>query len=155
MELKELNEKIPFFVQGIDIEAPKDFVFKLISDYSKHALWITGLEDEKHTDAPEITGSTFCEKIKMYGFKEEYCGKVLAYEEGKMYQIEVGDKWVDFKLEYDFEEVNPTKTHLILTAWTLKGTSLHKLFNVFNKRILEDQLTRLKVVAETEFNKTK
>ena len=72
-----------------------------------------------------------------------------------MYQIEVGDKWVDFKLEYDFEEVNPTKTHLILTALTLKGTSLHKLFNVFNKRILEDQLTRLKVVAETEFNKTK
>ena len=155
MELKELNEKIPFFVEGIDIEAPKNFVFTLLSDYTKRGLWITGLESEQHTDTPEIIGSTFCEKIKMYGVKEDYCGKILNYEEGKLYQIEIGDKWIDFKIEYDFEEVNPNKTHLIITAWTLKGNSLHKLFNIFNKNILSDQLTRLKVVAETEFNKTK
>ncbi|MDX8335550.1 MULTISPECIES: SRPBCC family protein [Cetobacterium] len=155
MELKDLNEKVPFFVEGVDIDAPKDFVFKFISDYSKHGLWIDGLEDEKHTDTQDVTGSTFCEKIKMYGFKDEYCGKILSYEEGKLYQVEIGDKWVDFKIEYNFEEVNPNKTHLVLTAWTLKGTSFHKLFNVFNKKILHKQLIKLKEVSEAEFNKAK
>lgn len=155
MELKDLNEKVPFFVEGVDIDAPKDFVFKFISDYSKHGLWIDGLEDEKHTDTQDVTGSTFCEKIKMYGFKDEYCGKILSYEEGKLYQVEIGDKWVDFKIEYNFEEVNPNKTHLVLTAWTLKGTSFHKLFNVFNKKILHKQLIKLKEVSEAEFNKVK
>ncbi|MEG0299877.1 SRPBCC family protein [Cetobacterium sp.] len=155
MELKELNEKTPFFVEGIDIDAPKDFVFKFISEYEKHGLWIEGLKEETHTDVEGVVGSTFTEKIKKYGMEDEYCGKVLAYEADKMYQIEIGDKWVDFKIEYDVEETSPEKTHLIQTAWTLKGTSLHKLFNFFNRQILHNQMEKLKAAVEDEYKKIK
>ncbi|WP_297597563.1 SRPBCC family protein [uncultured Cetobacterium sp.] len=155
MELKVINEKKPFFVEGIDIDAPKDFVFKFISEYEKHGLWIQGLKNETHTDVDGVVGSTFTETLKLYGLEEEYCGKVLSYEVGKMYQIEIGDKWVDFKIEYDFDEIAPEKTHLIQTAWTIKGTGLHKLFNFFNRQILHKQMEKLKASAEAEYKKVK
>ncbi|MEG0583989.1 MAG: hypothetical protein RR476_05405 [Cetobacterium sp.] len=87
MQVKDINETVPFYVESVEINAPKDFVFKFLSDYQKNGTWIKGLKEETFNKVDGNVGSTFEEKIKMYGSKEEYTGKVLAYEDGKMYQI--------------------------------------------------------------------
>lgn len=155
MKVETVNEKTPFFIESVEINAPKDFVFGFIDDYTKHKQWIKGLEDEKYNSVEGQVGSTFTQKIKMYGSEDEYQGKVLEYEAGKLYQIEVGDKWVDFKIEYAVEEISKETTLLTETAWILKGVSFYKLFKIIDRHILHEQLKRLKDIAETEYKKNK
>ena len=73
-----------FFSETIKIEAPRDFVFKFLSDFSENVKWVEGLRDAEVTPAKgEILGTHLKESVLIHGHKWEYEGDVTECRDGK------------------------------------------------------------------------
>ena len=143
-----------FFSETIKIDAPRDFVFKFLSDFSENVKWIEGLRDAEVTPAKgEIVGTHLKESIISHGHKWEYEEDVIECTEGEYLKINLGDKKEKIILDYTLIDGDYDDTLLTETATILEGSIIHRWFSGFDRFTLQKRLAKFKEVVEEKHKK--
>ena len=142
----------------LDIHAPIAKVFSLVDEEKNLKKWMDGLEETifpEGYDRAKTVGTKFKQRIKEGSHINEYDGEVIAYEKPHHLAIMLGNQHFTVKVDYRFT-ADGTRTRLdyqaemIRAGWFVRLMS--KLFSGFTQRILDKQMRKLKLLAETSDN---
>ncbi len=140
------KEEDEFLNYTLVIDAPIEEVFSYLNDVERNKLWIKGLYEEETLYEEEETylNSRFIQRIKSMGMDLEFLGMITSYSEPTYLEMYYSDPRFVIRLEYILEEVEEG-TKLTHRAYSVDSSSF---INFFNKRILRNQMKRLKEAVE-------
>ncbi len=137
-----------------DINAPIDVVFDLVEDEDNLKLWMDGLEETIYSTAPDPAdpvGTRFTRRIREGGRVTEYECELVAYEKPTHVAVTLGSSRFSMRSDYRLQAI-PKGTRVTYSGETLSSSRLVLLigwlFGWFTRRILKNQMTKLKRVAE-------
>lgn len=137
----------------IEIDAPIERVFRLLSEPEEMKRWIPELMEVTHVSGEINTpGATFKQKLKEGGRVGTYDGEVLAFEAPRHVAVRIFNRMfevrTDYKLDSDGQRTRLDYTaDLVPKVWWMK--LMTKLFGRFNERIVDEQMRRLQQAAKS------
>jgi hypothetical protein len=127
----------------------------LVDDDQKTKLWMDGLEETIYPDGLDRenpVGARFRQRIKEGGRVAEYDGQVTAYDKPRHLGVRIGSSAFTMEVDYRFTETGDS-TRLDYSAKMLYANWFSRLmgslFGWFTRRILNNQMTKLKGLAES------
>lgn len=137
------------------INAPVERVWTMIDDDRNHAKWMPNVIGIRYPDGRpqgDPVGTRFVQRMNENGKVSEYEGEVTAYEPGRMLAVrllpEAFTITVCYVVDGD-EDWTLLQYACQMRARSIKGWMMMRLGSKMLESILEQQLTRLKFVAET------
>lgn len=138
-----------------EIQAPIDRVFDLIDDDQKLKLWMDGLEETIYPeglDREQAVGATFKQRIREGGRVVEYDGEVTAYDRPHHLGVRIGNESFSVLVDYRLTAVDggtrlDYAAEMVYASWFTRLVG--GLFGWFTRRILNNQMAKLKAVAES------
>lgn len=143
-----------FFSETVKIEAPRNFVFNFLTDFSEKAKWVEGLkvEDVSPNEGNKI-GTHIRETVAVHGHTWEYKGEITDYKKDEYLKMDIGDEKENIKLDYTLTDGDYDGTLLTETATIIEGSLIHRWLTGFEKRTLQKRLLKFKEVVEDEYKK--
>jgi uncharacterized protein YndB with AHSA1/START domain len=137
------------------ISAPAERVWALIDDDRNHPKWMPNVIGTRYPDGRprgDPVGTRFVQRMNENGKVSEYEGQVTAYEPGRMLAVRLTPEafaiTVCYVVDGD-EDWTLLQYACQLRARSVKGWLMMHLGKRMLQSILEQQLVRLKIVAET------
>lgn len=139
----------------IDIKAPIETVFALISDIEHLRQWLDSLEESRylsHFDPDNPIGTPFRQRAREMGQAIEYEGKIVTYERPRRFGVRVGAKQLTLDMQYRLASID-AGTRLTCTVEMIKASFKARLLataasSLAEKR-LDTHMKKLRAVAET------
>ena len=139
------------------INAPVEEVFNLVYDEEQLKLWAEDVVETRYHadhDRTDPVGTTFTQFIQEGSRRAEYCGEIIAYDPLRHLSLTIGNRRFTMRVEYRFvAEAGQTRldyqARMIAGTWLMRLTG--SLFEGFTRRILYNQMWRLKAVAESSY----
>jgi carbon monoxide dehydrogenase subunit G len=139
----------------LEMNAPIEKAFEAVSDPAKQKIWMEGLEETIYPSPLDSdgnpVGTKFKQRIREGRSVNEYDGEVTAYDKPNHLGVRVGNRQFTVLVDYRFASTD-SGTRLNYTAdlrfHTVIARVMGVLFSWFTRRILDQQMKRLKDVAE-------
>ncbi|QDV17725.1 Polyketide cyclase / dehydrase and lipid transport [Gimesia panareensis] len=137
-----------------EIIAPIDIVFDFLNDDEKMKLWMEGLEtteypEGKNEDDP--VGTIFVQTIREAGHSQQYAGIVTEYKPPELIGVQLQGNAFRVDVTYELTD-RGRKTDLDYTCELVFAGLFYRiigfLFGGLTRRILKNQMTKLKQLAE-------
>lgn len=139
---------------SVTIRAPIERVWQLIDDPAQLSRWMEGLiesRDLAEGGRPRGIGTRFVQRIREGGREAEYQGEITDYEPPARLGLTIGNRIFGMRVHYRLERVDEG-TRLDYSAELERGGALVRvlgtLFGWLTRRILRQQMARLKALAE-------
>ncbi|MEW6741324.1 MAG: SRPBCC family protein [Planctomycetota bacterium] len=87
----------------LEIHAPAETVFGLVSDFDKMKTWLSSLERTTIVSRPtgdSLAGARFRQRVREDGFTLEYDGVVTAFERPHHFGVRLGGKSAEIEIDY-------------------------------------------------------
>lgn len=140
----------------IEIEAPPELVFNLVSDIENLNQWMDGLIESEYIsefDTNNPLGVTFRQRASEMGQEIEYEGKIIAYEKPQCFGIRIANRNFTAEMNYHLTPIR-TGTQLnysaMMTINSFKYRLLASAFSSMAEKGLARRLKNLKALAESQ-----
>jgi uncharacterized protein YndB with AHSA1/START domain len=138
----------------MDLSAPVEKVFALLSEPEQIQKWMIGLVGVEYLDDRDVenpVGVRFKQRIKEGGKVQEYEGEVTEYQKPCLLGVRVGNRMFTVHTVYRLTPI-PTGTRLVyeceMTFHTGVAKVMGRLFGWFSKLLVRKLMKSLKQVAE-------
>jgi carbon monoxide dehydrogenase subunit G len=138
----------------VEIHAPIDRVFDLVSRPENLVRWIDGLESTEYVggaDPDNPIGTRFRQRIREGGRTVEYDGEITAYEKPHHLAVSIGNRRFAMHVDYHLAENGEGTVLDYRVAPQAKGPLARVMTAMFRRltgRIADRQLARLREVAQ-------
>lgn len=143
-------------VREIEISAPRDRVWRLLSDDASRKLWMPDLIATTYPGGRpkgDPTGTTFRETMKQGGTIRSFAGEVTAYVDGRMIAVRLADNQIAMEIDYRLSRSGSGTGVRYAGHYALVGLAGGMMIG-FARPMIEGmvrrQLDGLKRVAETK-----
>ena len=144
-----------FFSDTLKIQAPKEYIFDFLMDFSERGRWIEGLEVEEITPAREgKVGTVIREVIHIFGHRWECTTTITEVRDNEYLKMKLEDDKENIIIDYT---LTGEKGHTLLTetATIVEGSTIHRLITGQERHTLDKRLHKLKEVVEEDYLKSR